>query len=327
MAGAVELRNEFAWSWSRHQMFYECARRLYWQYYGSWGGWLDDAPAQARLGYRLKQLKSVAMLVGEAFHEVVGEVLLRRPPESQPVPTEQLRIDMLRRVRKRIRESHNRDWARYENVKRYTNLFEDYYGVGVDEVAEEKALEDIRACVDGFARSPYGRRVFAMPGDRIAIIDPQNFDDKRFVLDGIAVFASPDLIVRDQESDMHIVDWKTGRPDKARLAQLSIYGLFVREKFGAPLERMTAHLVYVRTGETERHGDLAAGAGEARRMLATYVADVRGRLTDVERNLAGDIERFPMTTDLRMCRRCNFRELCGRTQETALAPEEEPAEK
>ena len=327
MAGVIDIRNEFAWSWSRHKAFYECPRRLYWQYYGSWAGWLDDAPADARLGYRLKQLKSVAMLVGEAFHDVVAEVLAHRSPAAPGVPVEQLRIDMERRLRKCIRESRNRDWARYGNPKRYTNLFEDYYGTGVDEIAEEKALQEIRECVDGFARSPYGRRAFSIPGDRIVIIDPRNFDDKRFALDGIAVYASPDLIARDAAGDMHIVDWKTGRPDKAKLAQLSVYGLFVREKFGAPLERMTAHLVYVRTGETERHGDLAAGASEARRMVKTYVDDVRGRLTDVENNLAADMGRFPMTTDTRLCRRCNFRELCGRMEGPAETPDAESADR
>ena len=317
----IDLQNEFAWSWSRHQTFYDCARRLYWQYYGSWGGWDPDAPREAQLAYRLKQLKSVAMLVGEVFHEVVSEVLARRSPSPQPVPLEQLQSDMERRVHKRIRESRDRDWDRYGRPRDYAMLFEDYYGAGIDDVTERKVVDDIRACVANFASSPYGRRAFAVPRKRLVVIDPKDFANMRFALDGVLVYAAPDLIVKDVSGDMHIVDWKTGRAEKAKLAQLSVYGLFVAEKFGAPLERMTAHLVYVRSGEIEKHHNLAPGAGEARRMLATYVTDVHDRLTDVERNVAADIERFPMTTDLRMCRRCNFRELCGRMGEPAEAPE------
>ena len=74
----AELTNEFAFSWSRHKIFYECPRKLYWQYYGSWGGWEDEAPASARLAYRLKNIKNLTMLVGETFHEELAEILRRR---------------------------------------------------------------------------------------------------------------------------------------------------------------------------------------------------------------------------------------------------------
>jgi hypothetical protein len=86
---------------------------------------------------------------------------------------------------------------------------------------------------------------------------------------------------------------------------------------------MTAHLVYVHAGVHEPYSDLAAGVDEARRNISTFVKDVQDRLTDIEANLAGDIDAFPMTTDLWKCRSCNFRELCGRTGDPALAPDEE----
>lgn len=323
-----DLTNDFAWSWSRNKSFYECPRQLYWRHYGSWNGWLEDAPRDAQLAYRLKQIKSLGMLVGDVFHEVVSEVLALREPGPKPVPIQQLHTDMERRLLKRIRESRNRDWERYGQPKRYTILFEDYYHGGVTPAEATAARADLHACVDGFAQGVYGRRAFAAPRDRIIVIDPKNFDERRFMFGGVLVYASPDLVAMDEAGNAQIIDWKTGlRPDKAQLAQLAVYGLYVSERFGLPLHRMTTHLVYVRTGDVEKHADLAAGADEVRRMIDTYVGDVRGRLTDPAANVAGDIELFPMTEDRRSCRRCNFRELCGRMEGPSEPPQDdgEPA--
>jgi CRISPR/Cas system-associated exonuclease Cas4 (RecB family) len=321
----ADIKNEFAFSWSRHQAFYACPRRFYWQHYGSWQGWLDDAPRDAQLAYRLKQLKSVSMLVGETFHAELSEVLRRRPDRPCGVPAEQLRETMERRLLKHLRESRDRDWERFGSVKQYAILFEDYYGPGLSDHDERRALDALRECVQGFSLSGFGRRAFGIDKRRLRLIDPQGFEDKRAVLDGLLVYASPDLLAEDEQGALHIVDWKTGHPQKTSLAQLSIYGLVVSEKHRSPLDRMTAHLVYVRAGVHEPYNNLPAGVDEARRNISTFVKDVHERLTDAEANLADDISAFPMTSDTWKCRSCNFRELCGRTGDPALAPDEEIA--
>jgi hypothetical protein len=319
----LEIKNEFAWSWSRHEMLYQCARKIYWQYYGSWGGWLRDAPKDAALSYRLKQIKSVAMLVGSTLHEVVSERLKMRTDAAEPVPARQIQDEIERRVLKRLRESHNRDWERRGNPKRYAILFEDYYGPGLEDRERDDALALIRECSAGFESSVYAKRAFAVPKKRLRIIDPSDFEEMKIRIDDVLVYAAPDLVVEDDEGTLHIVDWKTGRTGKADVAQLAVYGLYVTEKLGAPLERITAHLVYLRTGDVEKHDHLRQGVAEARRKISTYTADVRSRLTDVENNVAGDIARFPMTDDRALCRRCVFQEICGRT---AAAPEPPPDE-
>ncbi|HEY7980127.1 MAG TPA: PD-(D/E)XK nuclease family protein [Candidatus Eremiobacteraceae bacterium] len=319
----AEITNEFAWSWSRHQMLYQCARKIYWQYYGSWGGWDAAAPKDAALAYRLKQLKSVAMLVGDLFHEVLGERLRMRSDAPAPVPVAQIREEVERRLLKRLRESRHRDWERFAQPKKYAMLFEDYYGPGVNEGMSDAALQQIAACAQGLAASPYGRRSFEVPKRRLRIIDPVSFDDKKMTVDGVAVYAAPDLVAEDKHGTLHIIDWKTGRPGKANIAQLAVYGLYVSEKLGAPIDRITAHLVYLRGGAVELHGNLREGVAEARRMISTYTMDVRARLADVASNTAGDIGQFPMTEDRSLCRRCNFREICGRLEQPPAAPADE----
>jgi CRISPR/Cas system-associated exonuclease Cas4 (RecB family) len=322
----ADIANEFAFSWSRQRMFYQCARKLYWQYYGSWNGWEADAPVVSRTAYRLKQLKSLAMLVGETFHEELAEILRRRAPQPAAVPTAQLKADMERRLLKRLRESRDADWERYGDPKGYTILFEDYYGSGVSADMEAQAIDRLRSCVDGFAADGFGRRAFGAPKEKLRFIDPRTVSETRVILDGLVLYGSPDLVVEGKTGGLHIVDWKTGmpRPHDVNVAQLAVYGLFVQQKFAMPLERMTAHLVYVGAAE-RREQNVVDGEPEARRTIATFVTDVKSRLTDPDANLAGDMDRFPMTTNTAMCRSCNYRELCGRVEEAAAAPAEEEA--
>jgi hypothetical protein len=309
----AELANQFAWSWKRHQTFYECPRKLYWMQYGSWGGWESDATRETALAYRLSKIKNLAMLVGEAFHEELAGALHQRPPAPGPVPAKELADKMERRLLRRVGESRNRDWKRH-GPKEAAILFEDYYGDGITGAMSEAAVADLRACAQGLAGSPFGRRVFSMDPDHLKFVDPKGqFGRKRLEMDGLVVWASPDLIASDNKGDLHIIDWKTGKQQaKANLAQVAAYGLFVAQQFETPIERITAHLVYVRANSHQTYERLSDGVAEAKRFIAMYVADVKSRLTNVERNEARDMTRFPMTTNLATCARCNFKELCGR---------------
>jgi CRISPR/Cas system-associated exonuclease Cas4 (RecB family) len=319
----ADIKNEFSWSWSRHETFYQCARKTFWQYYGYWGGWEPDAPDDAALAYRLKHIKSVVMLVGQTLHEVLGERLRMRTDAPSNVPAAQIRDEVERRVLKQLRESRNRDWERFGSPKKYAILFEDYYGSGVGDAERDAALQLIRRCVDGLVTSVYARRAFAVAKKRLRIVDPPSFDDMKIEIDGVTVYAVPDLVVEDDEGTLHVVDWKTGKSSKADVAQLAVYGLYASEKLGAPLEHVKAHLVYIATGEVEVYEHLREGVAEARRRISTYTADVRSRLTDVETNAAGDIAQFPMTENRMLCRRCNFREICGRLDPPAEPPPDE----
>ena len=321
----AELTNEFAFSWSRYKTFYDCPRKLYWQHYGSWGGWEADAPRTAQLAYRLKRIQNLTMLVGDTFHAELAEILRRREPASRPVPVEQLKNDMERRLLKRLRESRNADWERYGDPKNYTILFEDYYQSGVSAELEAEAKATLHRCVEGLGADPFGRRVFAVDKRRLRYIDPKNVAEKRVTWNGLTLYASPDLVVEDETEGLHIVDWKTGKPYKPNLAQLAVYGIFVTEKFGVPLERLTAHLIYVAAGTREKH-NVVEGVEEAKRSIATYVEDVKERLTDAAANVAADLERFPMTEQRWLCRSCNFRELCGRLEEPAIVSDDEGRE-
>ena len=318
-----DLRNEFAYSWSRAEAFYQCPRRFYWQHYGSWLGWEDEASKEARLAYRLKHIQSLAMLIGRIFHDVVGKELRDRPERPCGVPLEKLHGHAEQQLQEQLAASREKRWR--SSPKYNANLFEDYYGGGLTAREAREGLEALHKCLDGFAAVGFGKRAFGVVRSKLRMVDdPQKFDQKRALIDGLIVYAPPDLLVEGKDGvSLHIVDWKTGRQRAASLPQLAVYGLVVSEQHHVPIDKLTAHLVYVGQDVCEDYPDLAAGIEEAKRNIGTFVSDVLDRLTDVSLNLAGDIDQFPMTKDLWKCRSCKFRELCGRTGETALVPDED----
>ena len=68
---------ELSWSISRQRKLDRCPRAFYCSYYLAWNGWLDDAPAESRMAYRLNKLTSLDALLGQQIDEPPS-------PHSQP---------------------------------------------------------------------------------------------------------------------------------------------------------------------------------------------------------------------------------------------------
>ena len=67
----ADLVNEFSWSRTRDNVFKECRRRYFYQYYGAWGGWDADADPLVRRLYVLKKLGTRQMWAGRLVHETI----------------------------------------------------------------------------------------------------------------------------------------------------------------------------------------------------------------------------------------------------------------
>src|ERR1700694_2311111 len=70
------LTNDFSWSKSRDDKFQQCLRAYYLHYYKSWGGWDEEAPAEARGLYLLKKLSNRFSWAGAVGHEAICHVLI-----------------------------------------------------------------------------------------------------------------------------------------------------------------------------------------------------------------------------------------------------------
>ena len=295
-----EIRNEFGWSFSRDRLFNRCPRAFYWHYYGSWGGWLDDAPASAKTARRLKKLDRLTMIVGKVVHEVIARALRTRPGLPSNVPIQRL---------------HHEVESAFDRVLTEGELFESYYGIPIPDglVAGERMRT--HALIEAFASHGYARRLFTVPKERILVADENNFDHKKVPHEIGVLWGNPDVLVYGDDGTPHLIDWKTGAASRDDELQLAVYALFASLKFGVDPLKAVGHTIYLSDGDVHTTHISANAMADAESRIAWFGAAVTGRLTNVSENEAADIERFPMTENQHLCVTCNFRELCNRSAE------------
>ncbi|MDE2571847.1 MAG: PD-(D/E)XK nuclease family protein [bacterium] len=298
-----ELRNEIAWSWSRDKTLRRCARQYYWHYYGTWGSWWDDAPAEVKHAARLKRLTNFDLLVGDAIHKAIARALLHRPAQPCFMPEDAIAEDAQRL---------------FEIAGQQAELADAYYGV--PGLPERRALAEAKLahCLEGLRACTWAKRLFRVPRSRLRWLDDAAAPFEARMVNtegGYTLFGAPDVAVEDREGRLHVIDWKTGKRDDSDRLQLTAYALFLALKLNLNLDRIHGHLVYLLDppGRQVESAGVLEDVAPVLGMITDLYADVRSRLSDVERNIAGDIERFEMTEHFGICARCNFRELCGRS--------------
>jgi hypothetical protein len=316
------LENRLTWSKSRGETLEHCARKYWWTYYGSWGGWSGDAPAEAREAYVLKNLHSRWTWVGDVVHRTIERILRRiarpRPPEGEfdlhepgeasPDPDVEA---VLKGVTDLMRAQYadSRDGRYRLDPKRITGLVEHEYAAAVPasewREMNRRALDAVRRFLlsESFARIRATDPATWLPFETL-----DSFD-----FEGTPVWVALDFARRTPEG-AEVWDWKTGedRPEANRLQMLG-YAMYLEAKHGVPATRVEGRLFYVSTGTVAE-----VRASEA--MLEQGRAEIRASIAEMKRRLAastaggGDPQKlaFPMTEDLSRCALCSFRRLCGR---------------
>ena len=292
----------------------ECPRRYELRYVVGAGGWRSDASPLARTAYRLSQLTTLSQALGAALHRRAAEYAAACR-DGLPLPTlKQSRdrtageLNWLYAASKRHRADNERD------PRTWPMLFESFYWNGpsreqIDRVRAkcERSLINLHAC-------SLWSEVGALEPHQILIVD--RLDD--FMLDGVQVFAAPDLVFQpDDGSAPIIVEFKSGSVATAQdlddvKAQLSVYGLFLARSTPAALEDggCKARLILLDDG-SEYEFDITAvdldRAAARIRSSAQAIADGGGFPDFGERDR---LARLPLTTDRSICKWCEFRAVC-----------------
>ena len=297
-----ELSNTFSWSRSRDNTFQECRRRYFYQYYGAWGGWEADAPAETRRLYVLKQLSSRQQWAGRVVHDAV-EMALRAFAHGRELPPEPFIRDVVERMRQDWRSSHARRY--WENPKTAA-LFEHEYGVDVKAETWQALSRHVATCVRTFFRLPLLAEIRRTPLEHWLI----EYSSKAFEFEGTAIWVAPDFGYWTAEDRLVLVDWKTGASDpEATAFQLGCYALYANEVLKRPPDRVDLFEANLRQGVvTGVHWD--DGRLEAiRERIRFSIRSMKVYLADSAANVAV-IDNFERTEDLRLCRWCNFRAVC-----------------
>jgi hypothetical protein len=298
-----ELKNEFAWSKSREETFRDCLRKYYFQYYGFWNGWKEDADPRVRQIYVLKNLRTRAMWAGERVHRCIEGVLAHYRAGRQTTPEDPAVQQMLEGMRQDFRDSRSRRYRR--EPKKTCGLFEHEYEVAVSNEAWKETADRAADCVRNFYRSTAFERIRARPvADWLEI-------EKRsgFTLDGLRVYVQLDFAFRDGPR-IGLYDWKTGRPSPGRNdVQLACYALYATQKWNAAPADVTAIELNLQTLEETPHALTGEQVESVKDHIRESADEMLFPLSDPEHNVAGE-DAFDFAEDDGVCRRCNFLKVC-----------------
>ncbi|HLL52540.1 MAG TPA: PD-(D/E)XK nuclease family protein [Myxococcaceae bacterium] len=305
------ITNDFSWSKSRHEKFSECLRAYYLSYYRSWGGWADDAPEDVRQLYVLKKLSNRYTWAGSVVHDAIKNVLLELRVGRSVDPNRV--IDRAHhQMREDYKHSSRKAYWREKNRRDFSGLVEHEYAEGVAPEEWKRNWEAAKAALTWFLGSRWMEVARTLPKDRWLEVDNKSFDETVFQLDGVRVFAIPDFAYVDDDGAPVVVDWKTGRMREGYDEQVLGYALYLSIRYGFPVEKVKAALVYLNDGlEQLVQVDLAAiesFKGHFRRSVGL----MRELLVDPAGNVPRPEAAFPMTDNVATCGRCVFRRVCGR---------------
>ena len=300
------LANEFSWSHSRHETFQACLKRYYFAYYASWGGWEESAPPRVRELYGLKRLATRQQWAGHHAHQAIEFLLknARRDPSGEIAAAAEPR--QIEQMRREFRDSRAGTYR--ADPVRIPGLFEHEYRLDVP--AEEwKAIVDrVARAIRQFLASDLWQEIRGLPDDAFLAVERR----AHFLLDGLKVFAVPDLVVR-RGGQVVVYDWKTGVADLAEhRAQLGVYALLALDRWtAAPAEIET-----VAYNPVLDRREIFAFSADDLETLREFVRDSADEmlfpLENPEANDAGDGSNFDCAAGDEPCKTCPFLRACPR---------------
>lgn len=305
------LTNDFSWSKSRHDKFTECRRAYYLYYYRSWGGWdARAAPKDVRELYILKKLNSRFTWAGAVVHDAIKQALIAlRFGRDVNVAAAIEKVHRL--MQADFKHSVKKAYWTEKLRKEFAGLVEHEYGVPVSNEEWKQNWNTARGALEWFFQSRWPALARSLKREQWLEVD-EGFEFSSFTVDGIKVFAIPDFAYVDDDGNAIVVDWKTGKARDGYDDQVLGYALYLSTRYGIPVEKIRAQLVYLNEGvETSVQVDGAAIAGFQQRMKES-VQGMRSLLADPVANVAHPEAFFPQTQKLETCARCVFRRICGR---------------
>lgn len=313
-----------SWSATRARTFQDCRRRYYYRYHLTRIARRPDAPLEALEADRVKTLVGVGAWVGELVHEVLA-LALGRWRGGRVFGEAEAQEHAFRLLSRQYRSSREYWDAPPEAYSSRPVLLDLHYFEEGEELSREQAgelKEKVAISLREFFRSDLAARIRRvgppgwLPIDRNAAFRLGDLPLRELGLADLpprdlTLAVRPDFAFR-EGNYLHIIDWKTGKPDADReQVQLICYMLYAHSKWNFPLPGIAPGIVYLfpefYSAPAEFDLDLL------RKVLREiYASDEE--ITETEEIPAGEllppVERFPCTEETRRCRWCSFRGLC-----------------
>lgn len=299
----VSESNFSNWSYSRRKVLEQCARRYYYEYYGSILKKSNNDPQKEKLNF-LKKLQNRYLRTGDILHFVV-RWYLKKLQEG-----ERILLDQLLRW---AQEVYHRDINYSQQYKQGSPLFDDfrqpklmqeyYYKLSDAQSLCSDAEKRLVSALKNFVKSQnivQYREGAAHPSALIEV--PAHMKNNYFFLRGKVdlVYWKNDKII--------IVDWKTGGASSSDDSlQMLAYALWAKTEFELPPNSIILNLVYLADNTVST---FSVNEKKLLRVEARILQDL-DRMQEVDSyGTRGIVEAFTPCAQQKVCDLCEYREVC-----------------
>ena len=279
------------WSSTRYDIFSECKRKYYYQYYAKF----DKEYQKHNIDF-LKKLTSIPKEIGNISHDVVKEVLERLKKSSTPIDKQKF-------------EAYVKNIAQ---TRREKNFFEVHYKVQ-EQIYAEQLFRKTYVSLINFLESERFEWIKESAISEMDkwIIEPEGYGESR--LDGLKLYCKVDFMFPSGEKII-ILDWKTGKKnEKKHSKQLVGYAAWASFHLDRKASDIEPIIVYLHPEYEEISLNITdAELMEYKERILRETKEMYGYCSNFEENIPLDKEKFPMLEDTTICKYCNFKELSHR---------------
>jgi hypothetical protein len=294
------------WSHTRETTLRACARRYYYRYLLTRGGWKRSAAPRVRLAYVLSRLTTLDLALGSILHVLAARIACRVLADRPVPPSEFLWQNARAHLNTLVRNGRDLPAFAADPVH-HPVLVEAYYGRILPEKQVERVREKMERCTRHLAESTvWAELARCAPGQVHAIDAPASFE-----IDGTTVWAAPDLIFTPESGPPIILDWKSGRVGvDSAVEQLGLYASYARAQLQLPLPTSGYEGQVADLGSGERWSvPLTMATMEAAKIRVREGALAMAGLPD-DPAQPGAEAAYPRTVDHTTCQNCPFWALC-----------------
>jgi hypothetical protein len=298
-----ELRNEFAWSKTRDEVFKACPRQYWFSYYGYWNGWFGGAPERTQQIYVLKNLKNRYRWAEEKIHECIQRSLNNLRRGIKVLRVDEIVSLTLDQMRAEFRSSKLKNY--WKNPKS-CGLLEHEYEMEVRDEEWKEVAGNVEASLRHFYASDIydGLKSHRKEG----WLEVEEFSS--FSLDHTKINLVIDCAIKEGES-IYIYNWKAGKSlSEDRSIQLGCYALYAMEKWNVSPESLSViehNLSFDKSDWFSVSQDEMKGV---KGYINGSIRDMQSLLMDISNNIPMEEDRFSKREDEAITSRCHFGRVC-----------------
>ncbi|GAA0859317.1 MULTISPECIES: PD-(D/E)XK nuclease family protein [Clostridium] len=301
---------EKSWSISRIKTIKSCLREYYYTYYGSHRGWDPEASYEQKYSWRLKKLTNIWLAFGDVIHKAIKNIIdFKKNNIDKEIDVDALKEFVRTNLNIIVKQSSRKDSIlRWNEYPKGNMLLEYYYDGKLEREDILEIKERIEQCVENIFES---KTFFDInKGEYLDIleVDEGNFD--YFFHEGVKVFALIDLLYLDNDRNIVIVDWKTGKQNEEDREQLLVYLLYVMEKYNVPVEKVKGRVEYLLQGEHVEYSFTNDDVEHIKNRISLEINVINALLVDENNNIPKDKDTFIMCGEDFKCNKCKYRRLC-----------------